>query len=327
MKNNKIILLVMVFVLALVSWIGFTFYKAYQPKAIVLQGEIDAQSYNISSKVAGRISKVFVKKGVEVKSGDAIFSISSPEIEAKVKQAKAAKDVAIAKKTEANNGARKQEIHAAYDQYKKAKAAKKLMKKTYDRIEKLYKQGVVSLQKRDEVYAKYKASVYTAKAAHQMAKMAKEGARVEVKSAADAQEKIYAGKLEEVNAYLKEINQYSSHKGEVSQILIHEGELSPVGFPVVSIIDMEDAWARVNVREDYLKYFQKGDILELQIPALGDKLYKFKVTYVAVQGDYATWKATESGKGFDMKSFEVELRPLKEIKNLRVGMSVLFYLD
>jgi len=326
MKNNKIILVVLALVLALVVWVGVTFYKAYQPKSIVLQGEIDAQSYNISSKLPGRISKVFVKKGDEVKIGDAIFSISSPEVEAKLKQAEAAKDAANAQKTQAKNGARKQEVQAAFDQYKKAKAAEKLMKTTYERIQKLYDEGVVSLQKRDEVYTKYQASVYTSNAAHQMAMMAKEGARVEIKKAAAAQERVYDGKLDEVNAYVKEIHQYAFHNGEVSQILIHEGELSPTGFPVVSIIDMSDSWARFSVREDYLKDFTKGKIFDAKIPALGNATYKFKVTNIAVQGDYATWKATESGKGFDMKSFEVELHPVTPIKNLRVGMSVLLAL-
>jgi HlyD family secretion protein len=112
----------------------------------------------------------------------------------------------------------------------------------------------------------------------------------------------------------------------VTQVLIHEGELSPTGFPVVSIIDINNSWARFSVREDYLKNFQKGKVFQARIPALGEKSYDFKITYIAVMGDFATWRATESGKGFDMKSFEVELRPLKPIKDLRVGMSVLLEL-
>jgi HlyD family secretion protein len=200
------------------------------------------------------------------------------------------------------------------------------MKATYERIERLYKEGVVSQQKRDEVYTKYKAAKYDSSAAKQMAIMAKEGARVEVKKAASAQERVYKAKVDEVNAFIKETSQRSFHKGEVTQVLIHEGELSPTGFPVVSIIDINDSWARFSVREDYLKKFKQGKLFQARIPALGEKSYPFKVTYIAVMGDFATWRATESGKGFDMKSFEVELRPLKPIKDLRVGMSVLLEL-
>jgi len=323
---QKSLIVVFVFVIALVTWVGFTFYEAYQPKPLVLQGQIDAQSYTISSKLPGRISDVFVKKGDIVAVGDAIFSLSSPEVDAKLKQAQAAKDAAGAQKNQADNGARKQEIQAAHDQWQKAKAAEALMLTTYNRINTLYEQGVISQQKRDEVYTQYQAAKYTSNAAHQMASMAKEGARKEIKAAASAQERVYEAKVDEVNVYIKESKQYAFHKGEVSQVLIHSGELAPTGFPVVSLIDIEDSWARFSVREDYLKEFEKGKVFKAKIPALGDKTYEFRVSYIAVMGDYATWRATESGKGFDMKSFEVELRPTKTIKNLRVGMSLLLEL-
>ena len=324
--QNKSFIVVISFVLALVMWVTYTFYEAYQPQQLVLQGEIDAQSYSVSSKLPGRVKEVFVKKGDFLNVGDAVFSISSPEVQAKLMQAKAAQDAANAQKIEANNGARKQEIQAANDQWQKAKAAEELMQTTYKRIEELYKAGVVSEQKRDEVYTKYSAAKYTSNAAKQLATMAEEGARVEVKQAADAQERVYAAKVDEVNVYIKEREQYSFHKGEVTGVLIHSGELAPTGFPVVSLVDIEDSWARFAVREDYLKYFQKDKIFQVKIPALGVTTYKFKVTHIAVMGDFATWKATESGKGYDMKSFEVELKPLTPIKNLRVGMSVLLVL-
>lgn len=320
------LLAIVAFVIGLVSWVSFTFYEAYQPKPLVLQGQIDAQSYNISSKLPGRISEVFVKKGDRVEIGDAIFSLSSPEVHAKLKQAQAAKDAAGAQKKQADNGARKQEIQAAFDQWHKAKAAEALMLTTYKRINTLFKEGVISEQKRDEVYTKYKAAKYTSNAAHQIALMAKEGARVEIKAAASAQERVYEAKVDEVNVYIKEAFQYAFNKGEVSQVLIHSGELAPTGFPVVSIIDIEDSWARFAVREDYLKLFVKDKIFQAKIPALGNETYEFRVAHIAVMGDYATWRATESGKGFDMKSFEVELRPTKPIKDLRVGMSVLLEL-
>ena len=324
--KDKLIIVIMAFVLALVVWVSYTFYEAYQPKPLILQGEIDARSYNISSKLPGRIGEVFVKKGDFVEVGDSVFSINSPEVQAKLKQAKAAQDAAGAQKSQANNGARKEQIQAAHDQWQKAKAAEELMYTTYKRVQKLYDEGVVSQQKRDEVYTKYKAAKYTSNAAKQMAVMAKEGARVEVKNAADAQERVYAAKVDEVNAYIDETMARSFHKGEVSQVLIHSGELAPTGFPVVSIIDIEDSWAKFAVREDYLKEFTKGKIFKAKIPALGSAVYEFKVAHIAVMGSFATWRATESGKGYDMRSFEVELKAVKPIKDLRVGMSVLLEL-
>ncbi len=309
-------------VIAIVSGVSYLFYEAYQPKPLRLQGEIDAQYYSVSSKVPGRIDHIGVKRGDVVSMGDFIFSINSPEVEAKLKQAKSAKNAAGAVADQADKGARKQQIAAAKDQWRRAQEAEKLLAKTYKRIEKLYKEGVIPEQKRDEVYTKYSAAKYQSSAARQMYMMAKEGARVEQKEAARAQEEVYAGKVDEVNSYIKETKQYAFHSGEVSQILIHEGELAPTGFPVVTLVDINDSWAKFHVREDLLKYFKKGETLALEIPAL-EKKVPFKVTHISVMGEYATWRAAEAGKGFDLKSFEVELRPVDAIEGLRVGMSVL----
>ncbi|PSU45086.1 hypothetical protein C9J12_24290 [Photobacterium frigidiphilum] len=308
---------------ALVGWLGYTFWQAYQPQAERMQGQIEAQQYNISSKVPGRVDEVLVRKGDQVERGQLIFTLLSPEIDAKLMQAKAGQQAAGAMAEQAEKGARVQEIAAARDQWQKAKAASSLMKKTYKRIDNLYKDGVIAEQKRDEAYTQWQASRYTEQAAYQMFGMASEGARVETKRAAMEKERMAAGAVAEVEAYAADTKITSWHNGEVTQVLLHGGELAPQGFPVVSVIDMNDAWAVFHVREDRLSEFNQGTIVDATIPALGDEAYSFKVTHVAVMGDFATWRATDASQGFDMRTFEVEARPMEAIEGLRVGMSVI----
>lgn len=309
--------------IAVVGWLGYTFWHAYQPQPERMQGQIEAQQYNISSKVPGRIDQVLVRKGDEVKPGQLIFTILSPEIDAKLEQAKAGESAAGALAEEAEKGARRQQIAAAEDQWRKATAAAKLMHKTYIRVNNLYKDGVIAEQKRDEAFTQWQAAQYTESAAYQMYEMAKEGARVETKRAAQEKVKMAAGAVAEVEAYVADTKISSWHQGEVSQVLLHDGELAPQGFPVVNIIDINDAWAVFNVREDKLRDYQEGKEFKATIPALGDKTYTFKVSHVAVMGDFATWRATDTAKGFDMRTFEVEARPTQPIDGLRVGMSVI----
>ncbi|MGF1792312.1 HlyD family secretion protein [Photobacterium profundum] len=308
---------------ALVGWLGYTFWQAYQPQAERMQGQIEAQQYNISSKVPGRVDEVLVRKGDQVERGQLIFTLLSPEIDAKLMQAKAGQQAAGAMAEQAEKGARVQEIAAARDQWQKAKAASSLMKKTYKRIDNLYKDGVIAEQKRDEAYTQWQASRYTEQAAYQMFGMASEGARVETKRAAMEKERMAAGAVAEVEAYAADTKITSWHNGEVTQVLLHGGELAPQGFPVVSVIDMNDAWAVFHVREDRLSEFNQGTIVDATIPALGDEAYSFKVTHVAVMGDFATWRATDVSQGFDMRTFEIEARPMEAIDGLRVGMSVI----
>ncbi|MFA0566976.1 HlyD family secretion protein [Vibrio gallaecicus] len=307
--------------LSIIAWVAFSFYQAYQPQPIKLQGQIDAQQYSISSKVPGRIDQVLVRKGDNVEKGQLIFTLHSPEIEAKLEQAKAGQKAAGALALEAEKGARTQQIQAAKDQWQKAKAAAKLMEKTFQRVNNLYNDGVVAEQKRDEAKTQWQAAKYTESAAFQMYQLTEEGVRDETKLAASQKALMAAGAVAEVEAYAADTSIESWFNGEVSQVLLSSGELAPQGFPVVTVIDTKDAWAVLNVREDLLKHFEKDSQFTAYLPAL-DKTLEFKVSHISVMGDFATWRSTDSAQGFDLRTFEIEARPVDTTQPLRMGMSL-----
>ncbi|MGL6329328.1 HlyD family secretion protein [Aeromonas rivipollensis] len=321
MSQGKPWLLPLALVL-LVIWLGWRFWLAYQPEPVRLQGQIEAQQYAVSSKVAGRIDEVLVKKGDQLAKGQLAFTLASPEIEAKLSQAKAGQAAAGAMAQEAEKGARAQQIAAAKDQWQQAKAAALLRGKTYERIASLHRDGVMPLQKRDEAWTAWQAAKYSEGMAWQQYQMTLEGAREETKIAAREQAKMAAGGVAEVEAYLADTRIASPTRG-VAQVLLRSGELAPQGFPVVTLLDMKDAWAQFHIREDLLPRFPVGTEFDARIPGLGDQTVRFKVAHVAAMGDFATWRATDTRQGFDMKSFQVEARPLQPVEGLRVGMSVL----
>nr|WP_269843748.1 biotin/lipoyl-binding protein [Helicobacter anatolicus] len=323
-KNKKVVekIILIVILFFIILWLGITFYRAYETKPQYLQGQITAKEYSVSSKLAGRVENLKVKKGDFVNKGDLIYQINSPEVNAKLTQAQAGYEAAKALSEETKKGSREETIISAKDVWSSAKAMTELTQKTYDRIAELYKSGVVSLQKRDEAYAAYQSAKYNENVAYQQYKIALDGARDETKKAAFEKQKAAEGQVSEVEAYLKDINAYAPISGEVSNVLLHDGELSPSGFPVVLLIDTKDIWLRFSVNEQYLPKFQKDSVFEGYIPAL-DRTIQFKVRYISVMGDFATWKATANGKGYDMKSYEIEAVPLEEIEEWRVGMSVL----
>ncbi|MDD8060238.1 HlyD family secretion protein [Shewanella metallivivens] len=324
MRTNKVIAVFALLLLLLL--LGYGVMLAFTPKPTVLQGQIEAREYNISSKVPGRVEQVLVRKGDRVAQGDILFSINSPELDAKLMQAQGGLDAATAQQQQANNGARQQEVTAAQEQWRKAKAATELSASTYQRVENLFEEGVVARQKRDEAYTQWQAAKYTEQAAYAMYQMAQEGARSETKAAAAGQTRMAEGAVKEVNAILVDSQMRSPKDAEVSDVLLQAGELAPSGFPVVSIIDMADAWAVMQVREDQLSQFKQGQSITLEIPALQQQV-EFEVSHISVMGNFATWRSTESGHDFDMRTFEVELTPKQPITDLRVGMSVLFRVD
>lgn len=320
MKTVKTTLMTLTAV-AVVGWIGYRFYQAYQPEPVTLQGQIESQQYSISSKVPGRIDQVLVRKGDQVEKGQLIFTLLSLKLMPSWNKRSLARKprghwLKKQKMVRVNSRFRPPKINGS-----KPKRQQNWLKKTYLRVNNLYNDGVVSEQKRDEAQTQWQAAKYTESAALQMYQLAKEGAREETKQAALEKARMAAGAVAEVEAYAADTKIQSWFDGEVSQVLMHSGELAPQGFPVVTVVDTQDTWAVFNVREDLLKHFTQGAQFTAYLPAL-DKSIEFKVTHVAVMGDFATWRSTDATQGFDLRTFEVEARPVTPTEGLRMGMSV-----
>jgi HlyD family secretion protein len=324
--NKKTLTTIFVLV-AIVAFITYTFITIMKEKPVVLQGEVEAKQVNIASKIPGRIQEVAVKKGQKVKKGDFIFSIDSPEIDAKLAEATAARSAAHAQSRKAQNGAQVEDITAAYSVYVKADAAALFGEKTFSRVENLFKEGVVPAQQRDEAETKMKAARETANAAKAIWQKAAKGARKEDKAAANALVQRADAAIQQVQAYLDETSINAIADGEVSGINVEEGELVPTGFPVVTLLNLEDIWVTFFIREDYLTHFKIGDTFQALLPGIGNKRFEFKVNYISPTGDFARWNATKTSGEFDLKSFEIEARPIKKISGLRPGMTAVVTLN
>ena len=269
----------------------------------------------------GRILDIRVKEGDYVKVGDTLAILDAPDVRAKMEQARGAEDAASALELKALNGARKEQIQGAYQVLQQAKAGLEIAEKSYKRIQRLFDEGVMSAQKRDEVFAQYKAMEAQCKAAQSQYDMAVNGARREDKLAAQAQVNRARGAVQEVNSYLGETVQIAQMEGEVSSIYPKVGELVGTGSPIMTISMMNDMWGTFNVREDQLNGLQVGTEFSAFVPAF-NKDIKMKVYYMKDQGSYAVWKATKTNGQYDLKTFEVKARPVDKLEGLRPGMSL-----
>jgi HlyD family secretion protein len=262
-----------------------------------------------------------------VNRGDLVFTIDSPEVNAKMDEAMAARSAASAQNRKAINGAQEEDITAAYSLFVKAEAAAQFAEKSFQRIQNLYESGVVPEQQRDEVETKMKAARETANAAKAQWQKAEKGARTEDKDAAFALVQRADAAIKQVQAYLDETTIYSGTAGEVSGINVEAGELVNTGFPVVTLINLDDIWVTLFVREDLLSNFKMGSTFNAKIPGMENKKFDFKVSYVSPAGEFARWNATKTSGEFDLKSFEIEARPVSKIEELRPGMSVIITLN
>ena len=319
-SNMLLALAALLLVIGLIALAGFFLLK---PAEEYIMGQAEVSQIRISGKVPGRIDAYRFGEGDKVKKGDTLVFIHTPEVLAKLEQAKAARQAAEAQHTKALNGARKQNITAAFELWQKAKAGLRITEKSYQRIQNLYNKGVVSAQKHDEVEASYQAMVATEKAARSQYEMAKEGARKEDKEAAAALVARADGAITEVESYLKEGALVSPIDGEVSERFPHVGELVGTGAPIMNISDMNDMWITFSIREDLLKNIKMGSTIDAFIPALDNKDVSLKVYFMKDMGTYAAWKATKTTGQYDSKTFEVRARSTEPIEDLRPGMSVI----
>jgi len=319
-QHNNILLAIIGFasVVVVVGVIGFF---AFSRQKEVIQGQVEVSEYRVSSKVPGRILEIRVKEGDFVKVGDTLAILDAPEVRAKMEQAQSAQDAASALEMKAQNGAREEQIRGAYNVLQQAKAGLEIAEKSYQRIQRLFDEGVVSEQKRDEVYAQYKAMEAQMKAAQSQYDMAVNGARREDKLAAAAQVGRAKGAVQEVNSYIHETVQIAQMEGEVMEIYPKLGELVGTGSPIMTIAVMKDLWGTFSVREDQLADMQVGTTFTAFVPAF-NKDIQLKIYSLKDEGSYAVWRATKANGQYDLKTFEVKARPVEQFEGLRPGMSL-----
>ncbi|MTI75429.1 MAG: biotin/lipoyl-binding protein [Stenotrophomonas sp.] len=320
-RRRRVFAIAGVLLLALVAlglWLGL------RTPADQVQGMADADSVNVAAKVTARLHALHVREGQRVAAGQLLFELDSPEVAAKERQAAAVVAAAQAMADKAEEGARSEDIRAAEANWQRARAGAELATATFRRLDTLFNEGVVTRQKRDEAQAQARSAEELARAARAQYDQALAGARRQDKAAALAQVRQAEGAKAEVDAARQETRGHAPLAGEVSKRMADIGELVPAGYPVFTLVDIDHMWVALTLREDQLYGLRPGAVLHGTIPALGGRSAAFEVYFISPAGDYATWRSTRQSSGYDVRSFEVRVRPRQPVDGFRPGMSVLF---
>ena len=323
-KESRVLMIslgVIVAAVAVLALIGFLFLT---PPDEIIEGQVEATSIRISGKLPGRVAEFYVHEGDMVKAGDTLVHIHSSLVEAKMMQAEGMETAATATNRKVDAGTRTQIVQSAYQLWQQAKAAVTITRKTFDRMEALFKQGVIAEQKRDEAQAAYDAAVASEKAAKSQYDLAVAGAQKEDKTAAAAMVAVAKGGVKEVEALLEDQYLTAPCDGQIDVIYPEPGELVALGAPIMSLLKIDDKWVTFNVREELLNDMPMGKEIEIMIPALGQRTAKAKIYYVRDLGTYAVWRATKSTGEWDSRTFQIKAKPTDTIPELRPGMTVVY---
>ena len=325
-KENKQLSRVFVIGLVAVVMISIIGILSMSRTNVVLQGQIEATEIRISGKLPGRVDTFLVIEGQAVKRGDTLVGISSPEAWAKLQQANAMENVAKFQNEKIDEGTRLQIIRTAEEVWNKSKTDLLLAETTYQRIQALYKDSVVSAQRYDEAEALYKSAIAAERASHQQYLLAKAGAQKQDKESARSLVDAAQGSVNEVKSVLQDAWLTAPMDGEIATIYAKCGELVGTGTPIMNLVALQDCHIVLNVREDYLPHFRMGQKFVGKVPALGNQEVVFRVNYISPLGSFATWKSTGKNNSYDMRTFEIHALPMERANDLRPGMSVLIKL-
>ena len=191
-------------------------------------------------------------------------------------------------------------------------------------MQRLFSEGVMTEQKRDEAKAAYDAAIAAENAAKSQYDLAVAGAQSEDKQSAAALVEAAAGGVDQVKAVLADAFLTSPCDGTIDQVYPEVGELVSLGAPIMSVLKADDRFIVFNVREEMLNELTMGKRMKVMIPALDKKEVEAEIYYIRDMGSYATWRATKTTGSWDSRTFEIKARPVEKVEHLRPGMSVIF---
>ncbi|CFQ60010.1 putative membrane fusion protein (MFP) component of efflux pump%2C membrane anchor protein YbhG [Yersinia frederiksenii] len=291
---------------------------------LLLQGEVDAPEVIVSSKAKGRVIERHVERGDDVKAGQLLITLESPELMAQLAGLEAARDQAQAQLDESLHGTREESIRNLRASLAQAQAEYENALHTYNRNNSVAAKGFISASELEDSRRAKDTAYQQVQAAKANLDEGLHGDRVELRDKYAAAVRQAEEDLAQLKAQTDDLQVRAPVAGEVGPIPAEVGELLNASSPLLTLIRLPQAYFVFNLREDILADVRKGDKISLRVPALKDKEIMAEVRYIAPLGDYATKRATRATGDFDLKTFEVRLYPAEPVEGLRPGMSALW---
>lgn len=326
-KNRKYLAVAFFVLLAAVVVVTLVGQFAIRKSPLILQGQVEATEIRISGKLLGRVDSFLVSEGDAVCQGDTLVVINSPIVEAQYRKTEALHRAAMEENIKVDRGTRSQLVESAYHVWQAAKSQAELARKTYERVQILYVDSVVPRQRYDEAEAAMLSARATERAAYEQYRLASEGWQSEDRKASRNMVEAAASSVDEMSALLADARLTAPADGQIASIYPKRGELVAPGAPIMSLVVVDDSYLVFNVREDLMPHFRMGKHFKVAVPALARTDVSVEVYYISPLGSFATWKSTRQAGSYDMRTFEIKMRPTAPVEGLRPGMSVLLKLE
>lgn len=338
-RTKRVIALIVVF-FAVVLAIGVSLlFRNRKPPVFHVTGIIDGVEVNLSSKVAGKISRISCNEGDKVEAGQVVITLESDDIKASVEQAIAGVERAKAgvKVAEASieNGranvlAAESDVKSAAADLEKAGARMEESRRQADRRDDLYKKDLIAKESRDQMVTEYavNAAAYdSSKEKLNAARSRKEVAASQLNAAisqwnsskamrkeAEANRAFFRSKLDDTSIV-------TPITGTVIFKALESGEMVSPGAAVLTIVDLNRLYARVDIEETKIGGVVLNGKAFVRVEGVPGKTFEGRTSEIGRNGEFATQRDVVRGRE-DIKTFRVKVRVDDPTGTLKPGMTV-----
>ncbi|MGK7397741.1 MAG: HlyD family secretion protein [Candidatus Cyclobacteriaceae bacterium M3_2C_046] len=252
-----------------------------------LQGKVKKEILYIAPKVPGRILEIRVKEGEVIQQGDTLAVLDIPEVEAKYQQAQGALMAAQNQYEMARHGATIHEREQVEAMFQAATEQFGLAQKTYQRLNQMYQDSLISSQKYDEILTKYMSAKAQLEAAKAKRNDVEGGLRSEKIEMARGDMIRAEGALKETEAALKEKYLVAPSQMQVETIALQPGELALPGYNIFVGYLPGSAFFRFTIGESEVMNYKIGQTFKVKQAFDQDKLYQAKLVSIKHLNAYA----------------------------------------
>lgn len=336
---RKKVLLTGVAVVIIAAAILFLSNRGEKTDVFTTSGVVEGTEVNLSSKVAGRISEFCCKEGDRVSSGHVLVKLESNDIKASVDQAAAgiirakadvASSKASVKNSEANIKTAEAEIKSAHADLERAKSQMSEADKELQRTTFLYRTDLISTREVDLATLAHETSTASVSAAE-----AKVAAAVARKESAISQLNSSRSLVASANARLKESEAAldlqearmddtvirTPISGTVVLKAMEAGEVVSPGITILSIVDLDDLWVRIDMEETLIGFLKIGDKASIYLDGMPGTVFHGPVAEIGKEADFATQRDVTRGRQ-DIKTFGIKIMTSDKTGALKPGMTV-----
>ena len=249
-------------------------------------GTIEATEADLGFPVPGRVADISVVEGATVSTGAVLASLDRSDLEAQRRAASAQASAARARLQELQRGFREEEVAQGRATRRAAEQRHADAVRDLERVQQLFTGGAVSQQRLDDARTRVTLAEAEVERAREALRVLETGPRPEQIAA-------QRGLLEQAEATVAQLDAVLDHAvirapfdGVVTVRHREPGEIVPSGAPVLTLMNPDDRWVRIYVREDQVGKLTIGGGAHISADAYPDRTYRGRIVFISNEAEF-----------------------------------------